>query len=150
MSNIDTINNKILHELTKSARMTNTELANKVGLSPSACLRRVQDLEANGIIKGYRVVLDKEQLGIKFIAYVMVGLSEHTKKSQTSFEQTIAHADEVKECHNVTGSFEYILRVETTDLKQYKRFHTDVLGVLPQVATISTHVLMESTKDQRE
>lgn len=150
MNSFDSLNQRILCELSINGRISNTELANKIGLSASACLRRVQDLEALGVIKGYRAILDKGQIGIGFIAYVMVGLNEHTKNAQEKFEHAITQADEVKECHNVTGSFEYILRVEATDLKHYKRFHTDALGVLPQVATITTHVLMESTKDQRQ
>jgi DNA-binding Lrp family transcriptional regulator len=149
MTNFDTLNQRILCELSINGRISNTDLANKIGLSASACLRRVQDLEALGVIKGYCAILDKAHMGVSFIAYVMVGLNEHTKHAQEKFEHAIALAGEVKECHNVTGSFEYILRVEATDLKHYKEFHTDVLGVLPQVATITTHVLMESTKDQR-
>jgi DNA-binding Lrp family transcriptional regulator len=150
MMKINAINNKILQELSVNGKISNIELADKVGLSPSACLRRVQELESSGVITGYKASLNHELLGIGFIAYVMVGLNEHTKEAQEKFEQAIAHASEVKECHNVTGSFEYILRVETTDLKHYKTFHTDVLGTLPQVSTITTHVLMESTKDQRQ
>ncbi|MFT2090103.1 Lrp/AsnC family transcriptional regulator [Paraglaciecola sp. 2405UD69-4] len=143
------LNDRILQELKYNGRISNAELADKIGLSPSACLRRVQELENNGTIKGYRAILDNELLGQGFIAYVTVGLGEHTKGSQEAFEQAIIKANEVKECHNVTGAFEYILRVETRDLKTYKTFHTDVLGTLPQVSTISTHVVMESAKDER-
>lgn len=149
MTKLDKINERILLELSSNGKISNTELADKIGLSPSACLRRVQELEAKGIIKGYRAILDNEQLGNGFVAYVTVGLGEHTKGSQVAFEQAIIKAQEVKECHNVTGSFEYILRVETQNLKTYKTFHTDVLGTLPQVSTISTHVVMESAKDER-
>lgn len=149
MIKLDSYNNRILQVLSLEGRISNLDLAEKIGLSPSACLRRVQELESQGVIKGYRAVFDNELLGIGFIAYVMVGLNEHTKDSQEKFEQAIAQSFEVKECHNVTGSFEYLLRVETADLKHYKTFHTDVLGTLPQVATITSHVLMESTKDQR-
>lgn len=149
MIKLDSFNNSILQALSIDGRISNLDLANKIGLSPSACLRRVQELESQGVIQGYRAVLNNELLGIGFIAYVMVGLNEHTKASQEKFEQAIAQAFEVKECHNVTGSFEYLLRVETSDLKHYKIFHTEVLGTLPQVATITSHVLMESTKDQR-
>ncbi|MEP1382393.1 MAG: Lrp/AsnC family transcriptional regulator [Paraglaciecola sp.] len=145
----DRINDNILQALSINGRISNAELADKIGLSPSACLRRVQELENSGVIKGYRVILDKELLGQGFVAYVTVGLGEHTKSSQSAFEQAIIKANEVKECHNVTGSFEYILRVETQSLKSYKTFHTDVLGTLPQVSTISTHVVMESAKDDR-
>lgn len=146
---IDRYNDNILRELRKNGRITNAELADRVGLSPSACLRRVQELENKGIIVGYRAIIDNHMLGIGFIAYVTVGLGEHTKEAQKSFEEAINESPEVIECHNVTGSYEYLLRVETRDLIHYKTFHTDVLGTIPRVNTISTHVLMESTKDQR-
>ena len=145
---IDKFTEQILQELKKDGRMSNIDLADKVGLSPSACLRRVQDLERQGIISGYRAVINNRKLGKGFSAFVTVGLSIHTKDAQLAFEQAIAQSDEVLECHNVTGNYEYLLRVETTDLMAYKRFHTDVLGDLPQVATISTHVVMDSTKDE--
>ncbi|AEE21540.1 Lrp/AsnC family transcriptional regulator [Paraglaciecola chathamensis] len=149
MNKKDLVTERILHELSIHGRISNTELAEKIGLSASACLRRVQELENSGVIKGYRAILDSELLGNGFIAYVTVGLGQHTKASQDAFEQAIADANEVKECHNVTGSFEYILRVETRNLKTYKTFHTDILGTLPQVSTITTHVVMDSPKDQR-
>ena len=145
---IDKFTEQILQELKNDGRMSNIDLADKVGLSPSACLRRVQDLERQGIISGYRAVINNRKLGKGFSAFVTVGLSIHTKDAQFAFEQAIAQSDEVLECHNVTGHYEYLLRVETTDLVAYKRFHTDVLGDLPQVATISTHVVMDSTKDE--
>ena len=150
MIKIDKFSEDILRELKKDGRISNIDLADKVGLSPSACLRRVQELEKQGVIRGYRAILDNHKLGIRFSAFVTVGLSIHTKDSQRAFEQAIVNSDEVLECHNVTGSFEYILRVETSDLLAYKIFHTDVLGDLPQVATISTHVVMESAKDQNK
>jgi DNA-binding Lrp family transcriptional regulator len=146
----DLYNDRILQTLKIEGRISNAELAEKIGLSPSACLRRVQELENSGVIKGYRAVFDNEMLGIDFIAYVTVGLGEHTKAAQLAFEQALYQADEVRECHNVTGSFEYILRIETTNLKAYKSFHTDVLGTIPQVNTITTHVVMGSPKDDRK
>lgn len=149
MIEIDRTNKRILRELTKDGRITNAELANRVGLSASACLRRTQDLERLGVIKNYRAVLDQALLGIGFTAYITVGLNDHTKSSQQAFEDAITLSDEVKECHNVAGSFEYILRVETKDLPAYKVFHTDVLGTLPQVHSITTYVVMDSPKDIR-
>jgi Lrp/AsnC family leucine-responsive transcriptional regulator len=146
---MDAINQRILLVLSRDGRISNLELADRVGLSPSACLRRVQELERSGVIAGYRAVLDKESLGVGFTAYVTVGLSIHTKQAQVDFETAIASATEVVECHNVTGSFEYLLRVEAADLAAYKHFHTDVLGVLPQVAAITTYVVMSSPKDER-
>lgn len=149
MNKIDPLDHRILQALSADGRISNVELAAKIGLSASACLRRVQELERSGIITGYRAMLDPVALGVGFAAYVAVGLSRHTKDQQHGFEAAIANASEVRECHNVTGSFEYLLRVETTDLTAYKHFHTEVLGALPQVSTITSYVVMGSPKDER-
>lgn len=146
---IDRYNTTILRELSRDGRISNTELAEREGLSPSACLRRVQELERQGIIRGYRAVLDPNAMGIGFTAYVHVGLSDHTKKSQEAFERSISRSPEVRECHNITGAYEYLLRVEVADLAAYKVFHTDVLGTLAQVNSITSYVVMESAKDER-
>lgn len=146
---IDEINRKILRELTGNGRISNLELADRIGLSPSACLRRVQELERDGVISGYRAILDKSKLGIGFTAYVSVGLNTHTKTSQEAFEKAISRSDEVVECHNITGTVEYLLRIEARDLAAYKIFHTDVLGTLPQVNAITSYVVMGSPKDTR-
>lgn len=149
MTKIDAINDHILRELTRNGRLSNLELADRVGLSPSACLRRVQELERSGVIKGYRAVLDAGKLGIGFVAYVTVGLNTHSKASQEAFERAIARAPEVRECHNITGTVEYLLRIEAADLVAYKHWHTEVLGVLPQVQSITTFVVIDSPKDER-
>lgn len=146
---MDKIDETILRLLSKDGRLPNASLAEKVGLSPSACLRRVQDLERRGVIRGYRAILDPEEMGAGFLAYVTVGLSSHTKRAQEAFERAMRAQPEVRECHNVTGSFEYLLRVETRDLHSYKHFHTDHLGTQPDVAQITTHVVMGSPKDER-
>lgn len=145
----DDITARILRKLTRNGRISNLELADRVGLSPSACLRRVQELERSGVIKGYRAVLDPGRMGVGFVAYVSVGLGQHTKAVQEAFERAMARAPEVRECHNVTGAVEYLLRVEVADLAAYKHFHTEVLGVLPQVQALTTFVVMGSPKDDR-
>ena len=149
MTDIDATNSRILRELSRDGRLTNLALAERVGLSPSACLRRVQEMERAGIIKGYRAVLDGEKTGTGFVAYVTVGLNTHTKAAQEAFERAVSRAPQVRECHNITGNVEYLLRVETADLASYKHWHTDILGVLPQVQTVVTHVVMGSPKDDR-
>lgn len=146
---MDRITERILQELSRNGRISNIELADRCGLSPSACLRRVQDLERRGVIAGYRAVLNRNAIGIGFIAYATVGLNSHTKKSQEAFERAMAAAPEVVECHNITGSVEYLLRIEVADLPSYKAFHTDVMGVLPQVNAITSYVVMGSPKDAR-
>ncbi|MBN2740604.1 MAG: Lrp/AsnC family transcriptional regulator [Rhodobacteraceae bacterium] len=149
MTKIDSINEKILRELSRDGRLSNLDLADRIGLSPSACLRRVQELERTGVIRGYRAVLAPEKLGIGFVAYVTVGLKTHTKDAQEAFERAVARAPQVVECHNITGQVEYLLRVEAADLADYKHWHTEILGALPQVAAITTYVVMDSPKDLR-
>lgn len=145
----DPIDDRILRVLTREGRITNQALADRVGLSPSATLRRVQAMEQSSLVRGYRAVIDPERAGIGFTAYVAVGLNDHSKRGQEAFERAVATAPEVRECHNVTGTVEYLLRIETRDLAAYKHFHTDVLGILPQVATLTTYVVMGSPKDER-
>lgn len=145
----DRINDKILQELSRDGRLSNLELADRVGLSPSACLRRVQELERSGVIQGYRAVINPAARDVGFVAYMTVGLNLHTKQAQGAFERSISRAPEVRECHNITGTVEYLLRVEARDLADYKRFHTDVLGTLDQVNSITTFVVLESPKDER-
>ncbi|MDP5254477.1 MULTISPECIES: Lrp/AsnC family transcriptional regulator [unclassified Vibrio] len=146
---MDRIDERILRELDINGRIANVDLADKVGLSPSATLRRVQELERSGIIKGYRAIIDKQKLSIGFIAYIAIGLADHSKKAQLAFEEHVQFCSEVTECHNITGGTEYLLRVETKDLAAYKRFHSNVLGDIPQVREITTMVVMDSPKDIR-
>lgn len=149
MTEIDQIDRNILRELGRDGRISNLALAERIGLSPSACLRRVAALEKSGVITGYRAVLSAEKSGVGFIAYATVGLNQHTKAAQESFERAMARAPEVRECHNITGAVEYLLRIEVADLPSYKRFHTDVLGALPVLNTLQTYVVMGSPKDER-
>lgn len=149
MSTLDDTDRRILQVLAREGRISNLALADRVGLSPSACLRRVAALESAGVITGYRAVLSPEKTGVGFVAYVTVGLNSHTKSAQEAFERAIARAPEVRECHNITGNWEYLLRIEAADLAAYKTFHTEVLGTLPQVNAITSYVVMGSPKDQR-
>ncbi|MFZ4601840.1 MAG: Lrp/AsnC family transcriptional regulator [Caulobacterales bacterium] len=149
MIELDDFDRKILRVLATDGRVSNLDLAARIGLSASACLRRVQALEKSGAIRGYRAVLDPAVLGGGFLAYVLVGLSRHTRAEQRAFEAAIANAPQVRECHNITGAFEYLLRIEAADLAAYKHFHTEVLGALPQVTTITSYIVMESAKDER-
>ncbi|MBN3572321.1 Lrp/AsnC family transcriptional regulator [Vibrio neptunius] len=146
---MDKLDERILLELKSDGKIANVTLAERIGLSASATLRRVQELERQGMIKGYRAVLDRTQMGVGFIAYVSVGLASHRRQAQLEFEQHVRFVDQVVECHNITGANEYLLRVETEDLTSYKKFHADVLGECAQVNAITTMVVMDSPKDQR-
>ncbi len=145
---MDKIDRAILRELEINARVSNLDLAKKVGLSASACLRRVQSLEQNGVILGYRAVLNRSVMGGGFTAIVGVGLARHLKADQEAFEVAMCAADEVRECHSVAGAIEYLLRVEVADLDAYKRFHTEVLGTVKEVSSIVSYIVMASPKDR--
>jgi len=149
MTELDAISRNILRALESDGRITNIDLAARVGLSPSACLRRVQELERTKVIKGYRAVIDHEKLGTGITAFVMVGLSAHLSKDARAFERAMQAAPQVRECHNITGVVEYLLRVEAADLPAYKDFHANILGVLPQVNSITSHISLGSPKDKR-
>ncbi|MEO0495844.1 MAG: Lrp/AsnC family transcriptional regulator [Pseudomonadota bacterium] len=149
MRSLKATDQKILQILLSDGRVSNAALADRVGLSPSACLRRVQQLEQRGIILGYRAVVDSKATGGGVTVMVGVGLARHLKEDQEAFEKAMTAAPEVRECHNVSGTIEYMLRVEVTDLESYKAFHTDVLGVVPQVASITSYFVMSSPKDLR-
>jgi len=146
---MDRFDERILRELKSDGRLSNVLLAERIGLSPSATLRRVQDLEKSGVISGYRAILNPEKCGVEFVAYVTIGLSNHSKASQIEFEEAISAAKEVIECHNITGSREYLLRVETKNLTAFKKFHAEVFGNITQVNAIDTLVVMDSPKDER-
>jgi DNA-binding Lrp family transcriptional regulator len=149
MTEFDRIDRRILRELASDARQTNVKLAERVGLSPSACLRRVQELERSGVITGYRAVIDRSRLGAGFIVYVTIGLSSHTKDSLQGFERAISLCPDVVEFHTITGTVEYLLRVEVADIKAYKAFHTEVLGTLPNVSSITSYIVMDTPKNER-
>lgn len=149
MADFDDINRRILRALEADGRISNLDLAETVGLSPSACLRRVQELERQGVIRGYRARLDPVQIGRGYVVYVAVGLSVHTRAAQEGFERAMATAPEVAECHNIAGAFEYLLRVEVADLPAFKTFHTEILGTVPHVRSITSYMVMGTTKDSR-
>lgn len=146
---LDATNERILQELAGDGRISNVDLAERIGLSPSACLRRVQELERSGVIKGYRAIIDKSKLGGAMTIFVMVALSGQLRKDALAFEAAMAAAPEVTECHNVTGAVEYLLRVEVADLSTYKDFHSNRLGILSQVASITSYICLGTSKDDR-
>ena len=147
---MDAIDRRILRELSRDGRISNQKLSERVGLSSSACLRRVQALERAGILAGYRAVLNPSLMGVGFIAYVAIGLNDHSAEALQAVEQACARTEEVVECHNVTGAVCYLLRIEAADIEAYKRIHTQVLAKLPMVAQMTTHVVLGSPKSGRE
>ncbi|MGR5177396.1 Lrp/AsnC family transcriptional regulator [Vibrio parahaemolyticus] len=135
---MDEIDKKILIELQSNARLTNQELADRVALSPSPCLRRVRELEKKGIIRGYHASVDQEACGLPINVFVLVKLEKPTEENMRDFEHHIALIDEVIECFLMTGNHDYLLHVVSESLKSYEQFIRKELTRLPNIASIES------------
>ncbi len=135
---LDAIDRQILENLQNDARMRNVELAEKVGLSPSPCLRRVGNLEETGVIRGYATLVDAEAVGLPVSVFVSVTLEKQIEKTLEKFEKEIRARPEVMECYLMTGDADYLLRVVTADLGAYERFLIEHLTRIPGVASIKS------------
>lgn len=136
---MDAIDKKIIRELQQNARLTNQELAERVNLSPSPCLRRVRNLEKSGILHRYVAIIDQEKYGILINAFVNVKLNKPSNDSIKLFEQTIKDFDEVLECYLMSGTNDYLLRVVSKDLQSYEEFIRKKLTIIPCIAQIETN-----------
>ena len=135
---LDRIDRNILRHLQANARLSNVELADAVGLSASPCLRRVRQLETEGIVQGYVTLVNQNALGLPVSVFVNVTLERQVEKALEHFEQAIRERPEVMECYLMTGDADYLLRVVTADLDAYQRFLLDHLTKIPGVASIKS------------
>ena len=135
---LDTIDQRILAALQGNARLSNVELAQHAGLSPSTCLRRVRTLEDEGIIKGYAALVDQEAVGLPVSVFVMVSLEKQVEHALELFEERVRALPEVMECYLMTGDSDYLLRVVTRDLQAYERFLMLQLTKFPGVSSIKS------------
>ena len=136
-SQLDKIDYRILHFLQNDAHITNAELAEKVGLSPSPCLRRVKALEKQGIIQRYVAIVDASEVGLPISAFVSVSLLSQDRDALQVFQSSVETYPEVMECYLMTGSSDFMLRVVVPDLQNYERF-TDKLTRIPGISNIQT------------
>jgi Lrp/AsnC family transcriptional regulator, leucine-responsive regulatory protein len=143
---LDEIDRKILALLQANARVANIELAEKVGLSPSPCLRRVRELEEEGVIRRYVTLLDPTRVGLPVSVFVNVTLDRQIEPALEKFEAAILKRPEVMECYLMTGDFDYLLRVVTADLSAYERFLVENLTRVPGVASIRSSFALKQVK----
>lgn len=144
---LDQIDLKILKHLQTNARITNAELAERVGLSPTPCLRRLRRLEREGIIRGYHTDVNRDVLGLPVTVIILVKLDKEDEASLRSFEETINGRPEIMECHLVTGKFDYFMRVVLPTLTAYEGFLSESLLRTDNVASIeSSFTLREVTR----
>lgn len=135
---LDQIDQKILRHLQENARITNAELSEKVGLSPTPCLRRLRRLETEGIIKGYHAEIDREALGVNVTVIILVKLEKEDDTTLREFEAAIKKRPEVMECYLVSGKFDYVLRVVIPTLSAYETFLSETILRMPKVATVES------------
>jgi Lrp/AsnC family transcriptional regulator, leucine-responsive regulatory protein len=138
MSELDTVDISILRVLQKEGRITNAELAERVGLSASACSRRLDILEKSGVISGYHARLSHKALDYKMMVIVHISLSGQFAKTLYEFEAAVKRCPNVLVCYLMSGEYDYILRVAAKDLEDYERIHRDWLSALPHVVKINS------------
>ncbi|MBP2445305.1 Lrp/AsnC family transcriptional regulator [Rhizobium leguminosarum] len=143
---LDAIDRAILRILQQDGRIQNTELAAKVGLSPSPCLRRVRMLEEAGIIRHYVALLDPAKLDMGFSVFVRIWLSAQDEETTTTFCRAAEKLPQIVECHLMAGDCDFILRVVAPDLDGYRRFQMEHLGRIEGVRNIKTEIPMQTIK----
>jgi DNA-binding Lrp family transcriptional regulator len=130
---LDRLDRKILNVLQRDGRIANADLAEKIGLSPSACLRRMRALEEAGVIDSYVALLDQRKLGRRMDVFVEISLTGQSKETLESFERAVARSEEIMECFLMAGDADYILRLTAADPIDFERIHRDHLSQLPGV-----------------
>jgi len=145
---LDEIDRKILAELQADGRMTNVELARRVGISAPPCLRRVRTLEESGYIRGYHAEVDARELGFEVQVYAMVGLQSQAEADLSAFEGRCRAWSLVRECHMLNGEVDFMLKCVAPDLSTFQRFLTEELTAADNVASVKTSLVIRCAKDE--
>ncbi|MDU9003126.1 Lrp/AsnC family transcriptional regulator [Sedimentitalea todarodis] len=145
---LDPIDRKILSELQADGRMTNVELAKRVGISAPPCLRRVRTLEESGLIQGYHADVNARDLGFEVQVFAMVGLDSQAEAELSAFEALCRDWPLVRECHMLNGEVDFILKCVSPDLSSFQSFLTGELLTTPNVASVKTSLVIRGAKDE--
>ncbi|MBP6020856.1 MAG: Lrp/AsnC family transcriptional regulator [Burkholderiaceae bacterium] len=149
-SSLDRIDRQILTNLQRDGRLSNQELADRVSLSPSPCLRRVRRLEEEGYIKSYVALVDAQKVGLKLTAYVTIRLDKTHRPADTplsDFARDVQSWPEVVECYAMSGEMDYLLRIQVEDLTKFSRFAMDTLMRHPSVIDMRSSFIMQNIKE---
>ncbi|MDP3549825.1 MAG: Lrp/AsnC family transcriptional regulator [Novosphingobium sp.] len=146
MATLDGIDRRLLAELQAEGRMTNVELAQRVGLTAPPCLRRVRALEDEGVIRGYHADLDASKLGFAITVFALVSLKSQAEESLRQFEDHMRTLPEVRECHMLNGEIDFILKIVSRDLQSFQEFLTSKLTPAPNVASVKTSLTIRTAK----
>ena len=145
---LDPIDRRILAELQADGRMTNVELASRVGISAPPCLRRVRALEETGFIRGYHADIDARELGFEVQVFAMVRLVSQSERDLSAFESLCRDWPLVRECHMLNGEIDFILKCVAPDLSTFQSFLTEELTAAPNVASVKTSLVIRDAKDE--
>jgi len=146
MANLDPIDRHMLAELQDDGRITNVELAARVGLTAPPCLRRVRALEEAGVIRGYHADLDPAKLGFAITVFALVSLKSQAEEALRGFEEHMKSLPEVRECHMLNGEIDFILKIVSRDLQSFQEFLTSKLTPAPNVASVKTSLKIRTAK----
>jgi DNA-binding Lrp family transcriptional regulator len=146
---MDAIDREILAVLQTDGRLSVTELAARVGLSPSPCHRRLRELERSGTIRGYRAIVDPQSIGLTFQALVFVTMRQEDRATLLGFEAAVERIPEVVQAQRLFGDPDYLLRVLTADLAAYQRLEDDELSALPGIQRLNSTLIMKQVVDER-
>lgn len=147
---LDEIDRKILHYLQNYGRMSNAELADRVALSPSPCLRRVKALEEKGVIDRYVAIVNSKKVGLPVNVVIHVSLHSQELSQLQTFQQRIGECEEVMECYLMTGGSDYMLRVVVPDLERYQHFLVEKLTRIPGISNIQSSFALQQLIDKTE
>jgi Lrp/AsnC family leucine-responsive transcriptional regulator len=142
----DRFDRAILAELQKDGRISNVQLAGKVNLSESACLRRVRALEQGGLIQRYVALLDQKKVGLSGTVFVHIALRREEQSELAAFEKAVKDIPQVMECYLMTGEFDYLLRLVVADMADFERLHNEALTRLPGVARVNSSVAIRTVR----
>jgi len=143
---VDGTDLKILHELQRNAKLTNAELAERISLSPSPCLKRVKQLEKSGLINSYVALLNPASIGLNLNVFIFISLKAQGRKLLSEFEDRITSYDEVMECYLMTGEDDYLIRVAVPDVPALERFIVDKLSPMPEVEKIRSSMALKQVR----
>lgn len=146
-SDLDLVDRKIIEALVQDGRMSITDLSAKVGLSKTPCQARLNRLIQSGFITGFRAVLNPQKFSLDHIAFTEVKLSDTREAALNEFNTAVRKIREIEECHMIAGSFDYLLKVRTSNIRTYRLILGERISSLPHVASTSTHVVMDAVKD---
>ncbi|MCG7198854.1 winged helix-turn-helix transcriptional regulator [Marinobacter pelagius] len=147
MVELDRIDHSIIRELQKNSRITITELATRVGLSKTPCQVRMRRLEEQGYITGYTALVNQTKLGLSHVAFAQVTLSDTSSNALAAFNEAVKQISAVEQCHMMAANFDYLLKIRTRNMAEYRQVLGEQISNLPHVLQTSTFVVMENVKD---